>query len=170
MSPRYNSPPLAGCGKRGVQRAEPIWRGSGGVPRYNSPPLAGCGKRGVQRAEPIWLGSGGVPQIQSPPLAGCGKRGVQRAEPIWRGSGGVPQIQFPPFSRLRKKGSPEGRSPFGWGLGVSPGYNFHPFLARKGSRRCSKRVFQQPASAPTSERSGRFANNADSVRYTRQRL
>ena len=48
-------------------------------------------------------------------------------------------------NRLRRKGSPEGRSPFGGGLGVSPRYNFHPLLARKGAWRCSKRVFQQPA-------------------------
>ena len=31
-------------------------------------------------------------------------------------------------------GSPEGQRPFGGGLGVSPRYNFTPFLARKGVR------------------------------------
>jgi|GEM_PF-4647310 len=31
-----------------------------------------------------------------------------------------------PTSKLRKKGSAEGQSPFGGGLGVSPRYTFYP--------------------------------------------
>ena len=47
-------------------------------------------------------------------------------------------------TRLRKKGSPEGPSPFGGGLGVSPRYNFHPLPARKGAGQMLDKGFQQP--------------------------
>jgi len=47
---------------------------------------------------------------------------------------------------LLKKGSPEERSSFGRGLGVSPRYNlFPPVMDRKGVRGMVERVFHHPA-------------------------
>ncbi|MBF8268221.1 MAG: hypothetical protein HW388_1729 [Dehalococcoidia bacterium] len=41
---------------------------------------------------------------------------------------------FITITRLLKKGSPEGLSPFGGGLGVSPRCHFHPLPVQEGGR------------------------------------
>ena len=38
-------------------------------------------------------------------------------------------------------GCPEGRSPSGGGLGVSPRYNFHPLPGQEGGRGMVEKVF-----------------------------
>ena len=62
----------------------------------------------------------------------------------------LPPVAHPTFeewfrhSRMPQEGSPEGRSPFGGGLGVSPRNIFTPFLARKGAAGWSSGASQHP--------------------------
>ena len=136
-------------------RSTPSWpgRGQGDARKglfgnlQGNDPLTGCGKRGVQRGRAPLAGVWGCPPDT-------------RSTPSWpgRGQGDARKGLFgnlqgnDPLTGCGKRGVQRGRAPLAGGLGVSPRYKIHPFLARKGSGRCSKRAFRQPARERPSKR------------------
>ena len=162
MSPRYNFHPFlagkgaGGCSKRGFS-ATCWWRDLATETQRPGEFPAGCGKRGVQRGGAPLAGVWGCPPgtVSTPSWLGRGqgdaRKGVFQQPAGGEISHGDAEARRV-FGRLQKEGSPEGRSPIGGGLGVSPRYNFHPFLAGKGAGGCSKGFFSNLVVARFSHR------------------
>ena len=126
VSPAFIS--MSPCRTRESRGAQPLWQGSGGVPSPYSYSLSP--QRGSPEGAAALAGVWGCPQpiFVLPQSSTRESRGRRPLAGVW----GCPPLSARPGA---ERGSPEGRSRFGRGLGVSPAHIRTPSVLNAGVQR-----------------------------------